>query len=245
MTRRRPEMNPRARYPVSLLWSCCALWLAACSPTILTEPPRVAPPLPDRSVEDGVRYQVVPADTRVYARVFRGGRLEKLGHNHIVVFNDVQGYVSVPGEQEPALFDLAVAAADVSIDPPDLRRAQGPGFEAEISDRARAGTRENMLGESILDAAAYPFVMISSTSVDGSLDAPRITMTVAIRNQTRPVTVPVSLTRDNGRLVAEGEFEILQTDFGIEPFSALGGALKVKDRIELVFTIVAERAESN
>jgi polyisoprenoid-binding protein YceI len=232
-------MNGRRR-ALPLLLACCLAALAGCSPTILEQAPGVAPPLPDRSLAGAPRYEVVPADTRVYARVYRGGRLEKLGHNHVVLFNDVQGYVFLGDEPDQSLFDVAVAVADAEIDPPALRAEQGEGFETELSEHARARTRQNMLKESLLDAAAYPYVMLSSTSIGGSFREPRVTMAVTIKNVTRRVTIPVRLEREGDRLVASGEFELLQSDYGIEPFSALGGALKVEDRVELVFTITAE-----
>lgn len=237
--RRHPEMTTTARVAraLPLLMACC---LAACSPTILEQAPGVAPPLPERSVPGATRYEVVPEDTQVYARVYRGGRLEKLGHNHVVLFHDVRGYVYLADEPGQSLFDLAVAVADAEIDPPDLRAEQGEGFESELSEQARARTRQNMLKESLLDAAAYPYVILSSTSMEGSFDNPRVTMAVTIKNATRSVTIPVQLERDGDRLAASGGFELLQSDYGIEPFSALGGALKVEDRVELVFTIAAK-----
>lgn len=231
------------RRGLALLSVAGVLGLAACAPTVVTEPTVRAPTLPDRSAAGATRYEVVPEDTQVYARVFRGGRLEKLGHNHVVVFNDVRGYVSLADEPVDSLFDFAVATADVSIDPPALRQRQGEGFDTTISERARTGTRENMLSESVLHAAAYPYVMIGSSSIDGTFDDARVTMAVTIRDVTRVVTLPVALNRDGRRLVASGAFGLLQSDYGIEPFAALGGALKVKDRVELVFNITAERLD--
>jgi len=236
------------RRGLALLSVAGVLGLAACTPTVLTEPPGRAAPapypaLPDRTTAGATRYEIVPENTQVYARVFRGGRLEKLGHNHVVVFNDVRGYVSLAEEPVDSLFDFAVATADVSVDPPALRQRQGKGFDTRVSERARTGTRGNMLSESVLHAAAYPYVMIGSSSIEGTFDDARVTMAVTIRDVTRLVTIPVTLKRGGRRLVASGEFGLLQSDYGIEPFAALGGALKVKDRVELVFNISAERVD--
>ena len=44
-------------------------------------------------------------------------------------------------------------------------------------------------------------------------------------------------------LAASGEFTLLQSDFGIEPYSTLFGAIAVQDRVTVRFRIVA-RAES-
>jgi hypothetical protein len=40
-------------------------------------------------------------------------------------------------------------------------------------------------------------------------------------------------------MTARGRFAILQSDYGIVPFSVLGGALRVEDRVEIMFRIVA------
>ncbi len=99
-----------------------------------------------------------------------------------------------------------------------------------------------MLGADQLDAAGHPYIKLSSTAIEGSLARPRVRMDLTLRGVTRRRTVPVSVDiSDDGRLVAEGELEVMQSDFGIEPFSTMGGALKVKDRVELVFTVTATR----
>ena len=42
-------------------------------------------------------------------------------------------------------------------------------------------------------------------------------------------------------LLLSGSFAILQTDFGIEPFSVFNGLLKVEDRLEISYQIVARK----
>jgi polyisoprenoid-binding protein YceI len=58
---------------------------------------------------------------------------------------------------------------------------------------------------------------------------------------TRQITVPADLEIDGGRLRVSGAFELWQSGFGIEPFSVLGGALRVEDRIDLRFELDATR----
>jgi hypothetical protein len=41
--------------------------------------------------------------------------------------------------------------------------------------------------------------------------------------------------------VATGTLAIEQSEFGITPFSILGGAIAVKDRVDIAFRIVATR----
>lgn len=229
------------------LAAACALLavlsLPACAPTPVIEAPVDGPELPRRSVEGAAHYRVVDDGTRVYVRVFRGGRMASLGHNHVILFNDVRGDVYVAEEPGVSLFDLVVPVAGAVVDPPALRRRQGEEFATEISDNARTRTRGNMLSDKVLDAAGHPYVLVSSTAIQGSRDRPRVTLAVMIRGTTRQLSVPITLRRDDDELVAKGRLELLQSDFGIEPFTVLGGALRVKDRVELVFTIAASRIE--
>lgn len=220
-----------------------AVLLAACAPSPVVEAPTAAPELPARSVDGAAHYRVVPNGTRVYARVFRGGRMAKLGHNHVVLFPGVRGDLYLADEPGASLFDVAVSVASAVVDPPALRRSQGPDFQSDISDDARTRTRRNMLGEEVLDAARHPYVIISSSAIEGPLEEPRVTLDIIIRGATRQLTLPMTLSYDEQALVAEGRLDLLQSDFDIEPFTVLGGALKVKDRIELVFEIAAERVE--
>ena len=45
----------------------------------------------------------------------------------------------------------------------------------------------------------------------------------------------------SGRLSATGEFDVLQSDFGIKPFTAALGALTVQDRLHVKFSVVADK----
>lgn len=221
-----------------------ALLLAACVPAPVVEGPAEAPELPVRSVAGAAHYRVVEDGTRVYARVFRGGSMAKLGHNHVVLFPEVRGDVYLADEPGASLFDVAVSVASAVVDPPALRRSQGRDFQSDISGDARTRTRRNMLGEEVLDAARHPYVIISSSAIEGPFEEPRVTLDITIREATRQLTLPMTLSHDEQTLVAEGRLDLLQSDFGIEPFTVLGGALKVKDRVELVFEITAERVNS-
>jgi len=54
----------------------------------------------------------------------------------------------------------------------------------------------------------------------------------------------VRIRLDNTRLTLNGEVFIAQTGFGIKPVKVAGGTVRVKDRVKVSFTIVAERNNS-
>lgn len=58
---------------------------------------------------------------------------------------------------------------------------------------------------------------------------------------TRPLRIPARIDSGAERIEVSGSFAINQSDFGIEPFSVLGGALTVQDRVDLSFAIRGAR----
>jgi hypothetical protein len=136
-------------------------------------------------------------------------------------------------------FEIAFPVADLIVDDPDARRAAGSEFPPEIPDADKQGTRKNMLRPEVLDAEQYPRVEVKSIRIEGSLPAAQVTARVTIKQTTRELVVPVKVTVNGDSLTAAGEFSILQTDFGMKPFSVAMGALEVKDQLDLRFSIVA------
>ena len=102
---------------------------------------------------------------------------------------------------------------------------------------------EAMLGPQVLDVKKFPSITFESTAVTATGTLPSLTLSVAgnltIRSTPKPVTVPVAVKVDGATLTATGRFTIKQTDFGIKPISAGGGAVKVKDELTITFTIAA------
>jgi polyisoprenoid-binding protein YceI len=54
------------------------------------------------------------------------------------------------------------------------------------------------------------------------------------------IAVPVNLTVTPQQLRATGKYTLKQTDYGIKPYSAAGGSIKVKNEIVVNFSIVAK-----
>jgi polyisoprenoid-binding protein YceI len=91
----------------------------------------------------------------------------------------------------------------------------------------------------VLQADAYPWVLVQAELEPGARDLLKAAIT--LHGITRAYRVPVDLREDGGTMRAEGRFLVKQTDFGITPFAVLGGALSVKDELELRFALSARR----
>ncbi len=204
-------------------------------------PPQPAPtePAPPPAESGGTLYQIDSQASALHIFVYRGGTFARLGHNHVITSKSVTGRVWVRSPFPASSFELSFPVADLIVDDPEARRAAGSDFPPEIADADKEGTRKNMLRKEVLDAATYPNVTVKSATVEGSLEAPKITARITIRDASRNVTVPTRIEINGDRLTASGEFDIQQTDFGIKPFSIALGALEVQDRLHVRFNLVA------
>jgi polyisoprenoid-binding protein YceI len=204
-------------------------------------PPQPAPtqPAPTPGEAGATLYQIDPQASVLHIFVYRGGTFARLGHNHVMTSKSVQGRVWMRSQFTASGFELVFPVADLIVDDPDARRAAGTDFPPDVPDADKEGTRKNMLRKEVLDAATYPNVTVKSVSVAGSAQAPKITARITIKNASHDVTVPTNIVMNGDRLTASGELDVLQTDFGMKPFSVALGALEVQDRLHVRFNVEA------
>jgi len=173
---------------------------------------------------------------------YRDGPLAKLGHNHVISSTDIDGRVAWTEDIGRSYVEMRVPVTSFEIDRPELRAEEGEEFPGEIPEQDIAGTRANMLGPKLLDAENHPDIRLFSRRVRGNLDALVVDAEVVIKNQSTAVSFPLSARWEDERLIASGEVSLVQTSLGLEPFSALLGALTVRDEIELKFRFIAAPA---
>ena len=189
---------------------------------------------------EGRAYAVVAGESLLTVLVFRGGALAKAGHNHVIASHALTGTAWIPPEDASrASFEVHVPVNEFTIDEPALRALEGKEFAAEVPDSAREGTKKNMLSEPMLDGARFPDVVLKSERLESGSEGMLAQVSVAIRGQTRTVTVPVRYEIKENEVRAQGQFALRQTDLGLTPFSLLGGALRVEDEMTVKFSVVA------
>jgi polyisoprenoid-binding protein YceI len=233
--------------------SLCVLFLAgalAGCPTRPGPPPAEVPgtpPAPPVAPHAGKPYDIAPAESLLTVLVYRAGALAAAGHNHVIASHTLAGTIYLPGEMRAASFEVRVAVDALTVDEPELR-AQQPGgdFPPDVSDSARAGTRRNMLGPALLDAADYPEIVLRALELEpdpagapGSLTAH---VDAEVRGQHRTIDVPVRYQVAGDTLSVTGAAPLKHSELGLTPFTALMGALAVQDEMRISFRIVAHAA---
>ncbi len=84
-------------------------------------------------------------------------------------------------------------------------------------------------------------IRIQSNSIEGSLDDARIVTTVIVKDVENTVTFPASIELTDDAFVARGEIELLHGAFSLSQFTAMGGALSVRDLLVFKYEIHGTR----
>lgn len=233
-----------------LLACLCALAVTACAPQL----ERTAQPTPTRppgfpeafykaaSAKGEPVFAIdSPHSQRLEIRVYREGSLASLGHDHLVSATDVRGYALVPRDRSLARVDVYLPVDSLVVDRPGV--GAEAGVASDLSQEDIDATRRHML-EDVLASAQYPFVVIHGVCRKGTPLCETLVARITLHGVTRAVEIPVQLELGNDRLLVSGRFSVLHSDFGMVPYSILGGALRVKDRIDVTFGFEASRIKS-
>jgi polyisoprenoid-binding protein YceI len=220
-------------------------WLAGCQGTAPTAPD-AAPSAPAPGPASGasaVHYRVLAQDSEIVVRVYRGGSLARLGHNHVIATRDIDGSLWLDPQTGRASVALGFEKTSLLVDDPALRAANGEDFATDVPADAIAATRDNMLGPRLLDAERYPRIEIRSIETVGTAPGITVQATVQVTDQAFPVTFDTDVEIEDRRITASGEQRLSHAELGLEPFSVMLGALRVQDVMELKYSIVAEQSD--
>lgn len=182
------------------------------------------------------QFRIDPAATHVTVRVGRSGIFGFAGHDHEVVAPAVQGAISVDrsdiSRSNVSLeFDAAALKVTGKDEPPD-----------DVPEVQRV-----MLSDRVLDVKRYPTITFHSRSIaveQRSSDRMtlRLTGDLTLHGVTKSVTVPLNARVGPDLITGEGKTTVRQTAFDIRPVTAGAGSVKVKDEVEVIFSITARRS---
>lgn len=226
-------------------WLLFLLLLCGCQ---ATSPPRV----PATGVAANEAVAAIPADTprflvdaqasEIRLLVYRDGPLARVGHNH-VISGSVRGEIRAGARAADSGFRLEIPVESFVVDTPAARAEEGAEFAAEVSPQARQATRANLIGSDVLDAASSPLIRIDSVALSGPRWNPSVLARIRLRAATRELRFPAAVVQQGNLLTVVANFPIRQSEFGLVPFSTLGGGLSVRNAIDVRLRLVARRTD--
>lgn len=203
-----------------------------------TAPPSTANPTESLNAK---RYIVDPQASEIRLLVYRDGPMARVGHNHVMV-GQVRGELGVSDTAAASGFSIEIPVEALDVDAPAVRAEEGEKFAATVSDQARKGTHDNMLGPDVLDAAHYPLIRIESIALRGPRWNPDVSARITVRGKTSDLNFPAAVFEQVDTLTVIAAFRVHQSDLGIKPYSILGGAVTVRDAIDIRVRLVARSA---
>jgi polyisoprenoid-binding protein YceI len=167
-------------------------------------------------------YSLGPAEGRLVLRVYREGFASAMGHDLVLEVTRWNAEVTVDSD-DPARSSLTATADAQSL---EVREATGGA--KPLSAKDRADIKKNI--EKTLSTQRYSEITFGSTAVDPHGDS-RVTIAgeLTIKGVTRPADLEVTIEDGRARVTTT----VVQSQWGIKPFSALMGALKVRDAVDI------------
>jgi len=175
--------------------------------------------------------RVVPAQSLVVIEVHRAGPVAWLGHDHVVASHDLSGYVFM----EEGQADLFVPLERLVVDEPELRSEAG--LNTQPSQEDIEATHFNMQNKT-LESGHFPFASIHIARLNTS--RPELKVSITLHGITRTYEVQALIESELNGVAVDGRMSFKQTDFGLNPLSVLGGLIRVQDKLDLRFHILAQ-----
>jgi YceI-like domain len=168
--------------------------------------------------------------SRVFIFVDKSGLA---GHQHAIEGKLKSGQLLSSSEQKSSVvFDMKSFDADTPIARKYL------GLSGETDEDTRTKVNENMLGSEILDVNRFPEARLDNATLVASnkmskRNLPEYTLEgdFVLHETKRHVRIRCDLEEKDGMHHIRGAFKILQTDYGIKPFSKMMGVVGVKDEL--------------
>jgi polyisoprenoid-binding protein YceI len=169
-------------------------------------------------------YRLGPESGRLLVHTTRTGLGAKAGHDLTIEVTRWHGHAT----GDPAV--PANSSVTIQVDAESFQVRQGTGGVKPLTDADRAEITKTL--KQVLHTAQHPTITVRSRQVDGSAGSFTFDGELTIMGITRPVTVRGGVT--DGRIL--GGASVVQTRWGIRPYSAFFGALRLRDEVKATLT---------
>lgn len=228
----------------TLLGSACALVMLALAAHAAND----AAPAPIATAPDAAHAAAAaPAGPRTYTldnksslvvQTWKEGAAARLAHDHAIEARAFSGEATFD-PAHPELLSISVTAQTASM----VVDADGPrqrlNLPLNVPDKDKDTVTDVLKGEETLDVKKFPTVTFKSTAASVGADgAIMLTGDFTLHGVTKSVKLPVTIDVKDGGVVGKGSFKLNTSDYGIKPYSAFLGAIKVRDEVQIHLRLI-------
>ena len=163
-------------------------------------------------------HNIGTGDGKVLIKVYKDGLAAKMGHDLLIEATDWSGTADIDPD------DPSASKVSVTIDLDSLEVVSTQDGK-EMSANDKGDIKKN-----ITKTLGRGDATFESSGVSGSAPSLRLQGTLTLSGKSGPVTLDLN-AGDDGHVTGNTSFT--QSTFGIKPFSAMMGALKIKDSVEI------------
>lgn len=172
-------------------------------------------------------YELGPDAGRLLLKTSRSGLGRRAGHDLTIEATRWSGTATVGA-------DAASSSVEVTVEVEGLEVREGTGGVLPLSDSDRTEIRKNL--RKVLQSDRHPTIAFEAGGASGTSGTPEDftvegELTIAGRSQ----SLTVRGGAKDGRIT--GGATVRQSRWGIKPYSAFFGALKLADDVEIVFDL--------
>ena len=163
-------------------------------------------------------YRFGPENGTLAVYTGRTGAVARAGHDLLLHVTGWDGTLEIGADPAPSRLE-------VRADGGSLKVQQGTGGMQALDDDDKANI-EQTIDDEVLRRDQITFRSTEVAAADGGL---RVTGDLTLLGRTAPLVLDIAV--GDGALTAAAV--VRQTDFGMKPYSALFGALKVADEVRV------------
>jgi polyisoprenoid-binding protein YceI len=194
----------------------------------------------DLRAQGAGRLEVDRDASEVVVVTGRAGALRFLAHDHAMVAQEWTADLALDRETpENSRAEVVIRTASLRVASPEVHKRMGLSRDLPSQDDIRDIERK-MTGERILDSESHPEIRFQAeriTAKDGNTF--ELAGSLTLRGTRREVSFPVEVEQSGEAMRFTGAFGISQRDFGIQPESLAAGLVRVADRVEIRFRVLA------
>jgi YceI-like domain len=176
-------------------------------------------------------FQLGPYAGRVVIKTGRAGVAARAGHDLTIEVTRWSARVEIPADDAGGVTAATVAA---ELDLGSLEVREGTGGVKPLTDGDRGQIRKTMAGILGDGTASFASSRIIRADAGGQVEG-----TLTIKGRAQPVRLQVA---EPGPGQYAGTVAVLQSAFGIKPYSGFFGALKLADEVRVEFEVDLTRA---
>jgi len=177
--------------------------------------------VPDMTPPPGT-YAIGPSTGAIKLYTTRAGVAAKVGHDLTITFANWSGQIVLADD------DGRSAHLTVEIDVTSFQILEGTGGAVALGPDDRKDITSTALR--LLEADREPRATYTSTAVRPSGDGATIDGDLVLRGQSAPVPLTITAT---GPSSWRASATLLQSTFGIKPYKAFFGALRLADEVRI------------